>query len=151
MPFTDLAPPNSGVQVGSGVSFGLSVSKSGKATCRLTMRAAAQEKLFGKSVIGAKCMLQVGRGADEGLLRLVLCDDGDFLFARSMRGSASVKIKAWDLLPKDKRPAQQIEVKTMPSNIEVIFRLPKWCRPSGVGGKMEAEFGLKRHATVTDR
>ena len=61
----------------------------------------------------------------------------------SIKGSASITMSPWDLLPKDGRPAASCDIKHIPSNVEVIIKLPSWCKPSGVGGKIAAEFGLK--------
>lgn len=145
MPFTDVAPPAAPPPPGTGYSFGLQVSKRAR-TARLTIRADKQMQVFGKSIIGERVSVQAGRGSDEGRLRIVLDPNGDIEVKGGIKASASIKMNAWDLLPKDKRPAGACEVHSQPSNVELILTLPKWCRPSGVGGKMEAEFGLKKPA-----
>lgn len=143
MPFTDVAPPAAAAPPGTGYSFGLQVTKRNR-TARLTIRSDKQIQAFGKSIIGARVTVQAGRGADEGRLRIVIDPDGDIEVKGGIKDSAFIKMNAWDLLPKDKRPAGACEVYAQPSNVELILTLPKWCRPSGVGGKMEAEFGLKK-------
>lgn len=142
MPFTDIAPPPAPASAGSGIGFSLRINKRNR-TCRLTFRAEKQNQLFGGPIAGKKFSAQAGRGADEGLLRLVLDPNGDLEAKASMKGSAYITMSAWDLLPKDKRPAAEAEVKSSPSNVELILKLPSWAKPSGVGGKMEQEFGLK--------
>lgn len=113
-------------------------------TCRLTFRADMQERLFGGPIEGKKFHVQVGRGADEGSLRIVMTEDGEFEAGSGIKGSSSIHMAGWDLLPKDKRPAASCKVKSAPSNVEAIITLPPYCRPSGVGGKMAAEFSLKK-------
>lgn len=143
MPFTDVAPPEV-KPAGTGISFALAISKRTSAA-RMTFNLRAQEEIFGTPIAGRKCFAKVGRGTDEGKLLLVLQDDGDLELKSSMKGSASVRMKAWDLLPKDKRPAAPC---TYVGRQEggYLFKLPDFCRPSGVGGKIEAEHGLRRGA-----
>lgn len=143
MPFTDIpalpAPP----PPGTGISFGLQITRAGRKV-RLTIRADLQEQLFGGPIEEKRFNAQVGRGADEGRLRLVMCDDGPLVARKGMRGSAFINMAGWDLLPNDKRPAAPAKIHSTPSNVEVILTLPDYCRPSGRAGKMEAEFGIKR-------
>lgn len=144
MPFTDVSPPEV-VSSKTGISFSLSAGK--KATvARVSFTAQAQEEIFGGSIAGKSFFAKVGRGADEGLLLIVQQKDGDLEAKSSMHGSASIKMKAWDLLPKDKRPAVQIEC-LRPEMGGFIFKLPPWAKPSGAGGKLEAEHGIKRTRT----
>lgn len=143
MPFTDIAPPPAPAPPGTGISFGLQIKKRGGNTVRLTFREHMQTTLFGGPIGGKKFSAQAGRGTDEGRLRLVLDENGDLEAKQGMKGSAYIVMGAWDLLPKDKRPSAPVEVHSTPSNYELILTLPAWTRPSGVGGKMEQEFGLK--------
>lgn len=141
MPFTDVAPPVETTN-STGISFSLSVGKKAR-TARISFNKQAQEEIFGGPIIGKKFFAKVGRGQDEGRLLIVQQDDGDLEAKAAMRGSASIRMKAWDLLPNDKRPAKSIEL-LEPSMGGFLFLLPSWARPTGVGGKMESEHGLKR-------
>lgn len=141
MPFTNIAPPETATNK-SGISFSLSIAKK-TSTARISLTAAAQLELFGSSIIGEKFSAQVGRGADEGRLLIRRDGNGDLIAKQSMHGSASIKMKAWDLLPKSKMPAMSIE--TIGSHEGgLLFQLPPWASPSGVGGKLEQEFALNK-------
>jgi len=144
MPFTDIAPPPAPKPAGTGISFGMSINKAKQVKVRLTIREDLQLQLFGEAIAGKKMSAQVGRGSDEGLLRLILDESGDLEAKGGIKGSVYINMAGWDLLPKDKRPSAPCAVKSAPSNFEVILKLPAFCRPSGVGGKMEEEFGLKK-------
>ena len=141
MPFTEIAPPEVKSNK-SGISFSLSVAKK-TSTARISITAAAQQELFGKSIVDAKFTAKVGRGADEGKLLLIEDPEGTLVAKSSMHGSAFIKMKAWDLLPKDKRPSQSIESLGSKDG-GLLFELPRWASPSGPGGLMEAEHGLKK-------
>lgn len=141
MPFTDVSPPEPTTSK-TGISFGISEGKRTK-TARITLTAQAQKEVFGGSIVGKRFCAKVGRGQDEGRLLLIQVDDGELEAKASMRGSASIKMKAWDLLPNGKVPSQACEL-IEPSMGGFVFQLPKWARPSGVGGKMEQEHGIKR-------
>lgn len=141
MPFTDIAPPES---TSNKTGISMSLSERGKAQIvRISFVKEAQAELFGGPVAGKRFFAKVGRGAHEGQLLLTQHDDGDLEAKGSMHGSANIKMKAWDLLPKGKRPAVQIELME-PAMGGFLFKLPAWAKPSGVGGKMESEFGLKK-------
>lgn len=142
MPFTDVAPPTI-KKPGTGISLSLRKTARAGVTARLTFTEQKQRDLFGDAIHGRAAHIQVGRGVDEGRLRLVFTEDGEFTFSSGVQGSASIVMAAWDLLPKDKRPAEACTVHSRPSNYEVILTLPKFCRPSGLGGKLEQEHGLK--------
>ena len=145
MPFTDIAPPPIPAgSSGTGISMSMSEIKKRGTKVRLTITEEMQIKMFGGPIHGKKFVAQVGRGPDEGLLRLVVVDDGDLVAKAGVKGSASIPMSGWDLLPKDKRPASSCELKSSPSNVEAILELPSWCKPSGVGGKIAAEHALKR-------
>jgi hypothetical protein len=92
----------------------------------------------------------VGRGVDEGRLLIHPVEQGGFKATRSFRDSAAIKIGAWDLLPKDKRPSQSGKVlRVTPEG--VVIELPKWAMPSAPDGKMGAEFALKPVPRAGDR
>lgn len=142
MPFTEAprVPVSSGE--GSGVSISMQVAKSG-AKVRISLKKEVQEDHFGGSIIGQKFKVMIGRGVDEGLLQIRRDDTGEAVATASTHGGASIKVGRWDLLPKDKRPAQQCEIKQATPDM-MVLKLPGWCKPSGAGGKMEQEHGLKR-------
>lgn len=142
MPFFDVKAPEAKAKIGTGFGFGLSVTKS-QVKARLTIRADKQEQFFGGPLAGKMFSVQAGRGADEGLLRIVLDEQGDIEAKRMMHGTVSLSLRAWDLLPKDKRPAAQCDVKAAPSNFELILKLPPWARPSSSQGNLAKEFALK--------
>lgn len=143
MPFTDIAPPPAPPPPGTGFTFSLQVTKR-ITKARLIIRADKQDQFFGGSVAGKAFSAQVGRGSDEGKLRLVLDPQGDLEAKPTMKGSVIINMRAWDLLPKDKRPAAACEVLSAPSSHELILKLPSFCKPSGVDGKLAAEFALKK-------
>ncbi len=142
MPFSDAPPPAAPAATGSGISFGLSVGKR-RSSCRLTIRKAAQEKIFGADLTGKRAHVKVGRGADEGRLLIQIARDGEFEFRPSMHGSVMLTLGTWDLLPKDKRPAAECSLHSV-NGSSVVLQLPSWTKPSGVGGRIAAEHSLKR-------
>jgi hypothetical protein len=144
MPFTDARPVESKTPNGTGISMSLSEPKRGRQVVRLTFSSAVQVALFGGPIRDLRFDIGIGRGADEGKLRLVLVDDGEFVAGGGVAGSASIRITAWDLLPKSKMPSAAISIDHRPSNVEVILKLPSWAKPNGAGGRMEQEFGIKR-------
>lgn len=142
MAFTDVAPPETWTNK-TGISFSLSApGKKKTATVRLSFTAVAQEEIFGGPIDGKRFFAKAGRAQDEGRLLLTEHDEGDLVAAKSMHGSANIKMKAWDLLPKSKRPAAAIDL-VGPQEGGFVFQLPTWARPNGVGGKMTEEYGLK--------
>lgn len=146
MPFTDVAPPPEKPKPGTGISFGLRIDKRKRGTVRITFTEERQEYLFGGPIAGKRFSAQAGRGADEGKLRVVVDGDGALEAKAGIKGSASLTMSAWDLLPKDKRPAAPCEIDAVPKAGEVILSLPPFCRPNGVGGKIESEFGIRKGA-----
>lgn len=144
MVFTDAALPKKGSGSGTGLSLAVRVTKGRGVLARLTLTETVQNTLFGGAVAGLHFHAQVGRGSDEGRLRLVQADDGEFVAKASVRGSVTITMAAWDLLPKDRRPAGACKVHSRPSNFEAILDLPTWSKPSGAGGRMEVDFGLKK-------
>lgn len=145
MSFTPVPLPPAKAPSSTGLSFSLQFFRSVR-KARLTIRAEMQEQLFGKSIIGEKFSAEVGRGSDEGKLRVVLDPEGGLVAQASVKGTAFISMGAWDLLPKDKRPAASCKVAASPSEKEVIVQLPEWCKPSAAGGKLASEFGLTRGA-----
>ncbi len=141
MAFTDVAPPEKNTAK-TGISFSLSILKPAS-VARLSFTAAAQMEIFERSIIAERCFAKAGRGPDEGRLLLVMQEDGDLEFKATMRGGASIRMNVWDLLPKDKRPAGAVDL-IGTGHGGLLFRLPPWARPSGPGGRMDAEHGLKR-------
>lgn len=148
MAFTDIAAPRAAKTAsGTGISFGLRFTKGRGGVARLTFNEEVQKIVFGGPVGGKRFHAQAGRGSDEGRLRLVVTPDGEIEAKPGIKGSVSLSMATWDLLPRDARPAGSCKVHSRPSNVEVILELPAWSRPSGVGGWMEAEHGLKRQTT----
>lgn len=143
MPFTDIAPPPAPKPPGTGISFSLTVNKAKQRKVRITVRADLQKQLFGELIAGKRFIAQAGRGADEGKLRLVMVPDGELEAREGIKDTIYINMSGWDLLPTDKRPAASCEVVSHPSNVEVILKLPPFCKPSGVGGKIAQEHALK--------
>lgn len=142
MPFTPapaVAPPK---PAGTGISCSLRISKRGSNTFWLIFNQEAQQRLFGGSIVGRHVSVGIGRGSDEGKLLVAFVEDGGFEVSRSFRGAALIKVGAWDLLPKDKRPVGPGEVVTVSAEA-IVIKLPKWARPSAPDGKLGSEFGLK--------
>jgi hypothetical protein len=145
MSFTPVPLPPAKAPSSTGLSFSLQFFRNVR-KARLTIRADLQEQAFGKSIIGEKFSAQVGRGSDEGKLRVVLDPEGGLVAQASVKGTAFISMGAWDLLPKDKRPAAPCKVDANPSQTEMIVQLPEWCKPSAKDGKLASEFRLKRSA-----
>ena len=134
MSFTEALPPKK-AETNTGISCSLRENKGGN-TVRIFISAAKQIELFGKSIGGEKCKALVGRDDDEGKLRIILDSDGLLELKESVKGSASVAIRAWDLLPETARPGRQIV--TFENDAKsVTLILPPWSRPNGAGGKVE--------------
>lgn len=147
MSFSPAPPIPTPAPAGTGISCYLRVTKRGR-IFTLYLSSATQDRIFGGPAAGMKFGVAIGRGSDEGKLQLMRLPDktepGDHVFeaGSSLRGGATIKCGAWDLLPKDKRPGSTVDlihydVKT------ITLRLPSWARPSGTGGVMAAEHGLK--------
>jgi hypothetical protein len=151
MPFTDAPPPPGKPKIGTGISMSLQSLKGGRMKARITFSAEIQKTIFGGPIAGSKFQVRVGRGSDEGKLLVVRTEDGDFTASDGVKGSSSLTVGAWDLLPKSKRPAASVEVASRPSNFEVVLKLPEWCRPSGATGRMAEEHGLKGPGKPTRR
>lgn len=135
MSFTEALPPRA-KQDGTGISFSLRELRSGL-QARVTMTEAAQKHIFGDVVVGRKAKALIGRDQDEGKLRIVLADDGFLEFTASIRGSVSLSIRAWDLLPGSPRKAEAAAVVEGGGGDAVTLRLPSWAKPNGAGGKVE--------------
>lgn len=137
-------------KIGTGISISLRELKGGRQKVRITFSTKIQTLIFGGPMAGRRFDVQVGRGTDEGKLRIVeigdgeVVENGEFTARPGVKGSASLFVGSWDLLPKGKRTAAPCEVAFSPRAGECILKLPAWCRPSGVGGRMEEQHGLKR-------
>lgn len=137
MPFTSAPPLPAPRPSGTGITCSTRISKRGN-TFWLIFNEDAQKRYFGRSIIGEKADVRIGRGSDEGKMQITL-GAGDFEVHKGMRGSATIKVGAWDLLPKDKRPAASGE----PINFNersMVLKLPSWAKPSSHDGKIAQEF-----------
>ena len=141
MSFTDVSSP---VQkpVATGISLGVLKSKSSH-TARMTFTATAQQEIFGGSIAGQHFSAQIGRGTDEGKLLLRQDERGGLVATASVKGSVFIRMKAWDLLPEKKVPAEPCELQDTRQD-GLLFKLPSWTRPSRPGGKLDQEHGRKR-------
>ncbi|GLT08013.1 hypothetical protein ACFQFQ_14720 [Sulfitobacter porphyrae] len=143
MPFTDIAPPPAPPPPGTGITFSLTVSTRGIRKVRITLREEIQNRYFGGPIDGMKFTAQAGRGSDEGRLRLAVNPEGTLTAKGGIKGSASIHMAGWDLLPKDKRPAASCKILESADGF-LILELPPFCKPSGVGGRMAEEFALRK-------
>lgn len=141
MTFTK-APPIIKVREGTGISCSLRYSKAGIGSFKIYINAPVQERVWGKRVGGQRCNVMVGRGSDEGLLRIELAKDGEFEFREFMKGSVALSTGAWDLLPKSARPSVQVKIKYFGDGVLDVV-LPSWAHPSGHDGKLAEEHGIK--------
>ena len=144
MPFTDVSAPVV-AKVGTGITFSLSVGKR-SSFCRLIFNQASQMEIFERSIFEVRFAARVGRGVDVGKLLLLEQGDGDLVATKSFHGSAAIKMASWDLLPKGKVPSGSVYL-LGPEMGGLMFQLPSWSKPSGVGGKIEKEHGLKTIAS----
>ncbi len=144
MPFTAAKPPPPPAPPGTGVSLSITVSKSGQARARLSIRGDVAEQVFGGPIVGKAFAVEIGRGADEGRLRIARDPTGAFEARKGLKSVATLWIAAWDLLPKSPRRAEPCRVRAGGGDGELILEMPDFCRPSAKGGKMEAEHGLGR-------
>lgn len=141
MSFTNALPPV-GNTIKTGISFGISARSRG-VTARLTFTAQAQQEIFNRPIAGLAFRVQVGRGQDEGRLLLSLDENGELQARGGVRGSASIPMKAWDLLPQAKTPAAPCDLLEGRAD-GLLIKLPVWTCPSKPGGKLDQEHGLKR-------
>lgn len=142
MSFTAAPPLPAPKPSGTGVSVALFHSKRG-GYVRFTITEDAQRRFFGDVIYSRSCAVQIGRGSDEGKVMINLVENGPFAFSdRGIKGSCSVKVGVWDLLPKDKRPAAACEVVHF-TDATLTLKLPSWARPSSHDGKIASEHGLK--------
>ncbi|MBV7394571.1 hypothetical protein [Mameliella sediminis] len=144
MPFKDARPPVQAAGPGTGVSISLAINKAGGGKVRLTLREDVQTARFGGPVAGKRFAVQIGRGSDEGRLRIFLDAMGAFEARAGIKGGATLYVAAWDLLPKSPRKAEPCRLKPFERQGELILELPDFCRPSRAGGKMDQEFGLRK-------
>lgn len=124
------------------ISASMRVSKNGVASVFLLVTRAAQSGGF-EDLIGKSFDVQVGRGDHHGILRLEEKPNGPFRFARSIQGSARLRIAAWDLLPKEAHKAAACERAGMDGNA-ILIRLPAWAQPEARRFAVAAEHGLRR-------
>ncbi|KHQ51126.1 hypothetical protein [Mameliella alba] len=144
MPFKDARPPVQAAGPGTGVSISLTINKAGNGKVRLTLREDVQSSRFGGPIAGQRFSIQIGRGCDEGRLRIARDDNGAFEARSGIKGGATLYVAAWDLLPKSPRKAEPCKMKPFEREGELILDLPDFCRPSRSGGRMDQEFGLKK-------
>ena len=142
MSFTEAPPAPSPKPTKTGITCSLRSSKRG-VVFKLILNAAVQERVFGCSIDGKTVKVLIGRGADEGRLQVYLDEDAKFTAKKSMHGSAAITMGAWDLFPKDSRPAASGGLKNMEYGKGLLIDLPSWARPSGCDGRMAVEHGLK--------
>lgn len=138
MSWTEARAPEKNVSSGTGISFGLTVAqKSGRRTARLNLTAAAQERLFDGPIVGKPVRVSVGRGSDAGKLRLELLGsdsvgEGVITAAASVKGSARIFLRAWDLLGETARPSEQAFVVEVIPNGDAgpaaVLQLPSWSK-----------------------
>ncbi len=143
MGFTDAKAPPPPAPPGTGVSIGLQINKAGEGRVRITVREDQQHRRFGGPIAGKRVTVQIGRGSDEGRLRIALDENGAFEVRAGIKGSASIIVAAWDLLPRSPRKSEPCTIKPGSQEGEIVLELPPFCRPSAKGGRMDAEFGLK--------
>lgn len=150
MSFTPAPPLPAPAPPGTGISLGLSVTgRSKKVTARVNFTASAQVETFGRAIDTEKdrADVLVGRGQDEGILRIRVHPEGEFPFGSAVNGSVNIKTARWDLLPSDKRPSAPCtalgEIEGEGGAICRNIKLPHWARPSARGGKLDTEFGIK--------
>lgn len=147
MPFIDAQAPEAPPANTTGINLALRSVGKGKNTrwkARMSISNSAQEEMFGSNVGGESFNVQIGQGVDEGFLRIVMCDDGEFEAKSLVKDSITLTIAAWDVLPKGVRPAAECKIKSKPSNVEAIIELPSWCKPNGHGGKNDSTYGMKK-------
>ena len=138
------ARPVPQAKYGTGISCRTVSRKDGVKSFILTMTGGFQEENFGYSIAGKPVKVEVGRGADSGLLKVLVAVDVDtgITATKSMKESARIKCRAWDTLgEEDQKTAPCKVVEKIADGI--VIRLPHWANTQA---KMEAEFGLKRPA-----
>jgi len=136
----------------TGISMSLSeVSKTRLAVVRLTFNAEAQNRLFGRAINPEtdRMELLIGRGQDEGRAQIRLCAEGDNVIKGGIKGSVSVRVGRWDLLPEGKYPGsacREIGAVSPADQIAVLLTLPDWASP--MKRQIAAKHGMsaKRHS-----
>ncbi len=125
--FTQAKPVETeGYQPGPKITSGFPSSRSMKSV-HLTLNALAQESLFGRGIAGEQVDVAIGRGDDEGKLKLSV-GTGPFTAKRGVNGSVRITMRFWDLLPKTHYPSGRCEyLKAVEGG--VIIKLPNWTRP----------------------
>ena len=141
MSFTPACAPLVAPKPGS-ISASLRENKRGVRTVCLTVTKSAQTGHLSEP-IGKKFDVRIGRGEHHGILRIEERPDGAFTFTPLVRGSARMLLSAWDLLPKEKRPAGACERAGSDGNA-LLLRLPSWAQPEARKLAVAAEFALRR-------
>ncbi|WP_104019117.1 hypothetical protein [Roseovarius nitratireducens] len=120
----------------TGISMSMSVSPKGRrATVRITLNADAQKRLFNRALNPEtdKVDVLIGRGVDEGHAKIVLNPNGAHQIRNSMKGSVSIRMARWDLLPEGKRPAGSVkplgDAEIEGDKITALVLLPDWASP----------------------
>lgn len=147
MSFSSAPPVPAPAPQGGGISCYLRIGKRGS-SFTIYFSAAMQDRIFGGPIRDQSFAMAVGRGSDEGKLKVsrfgpdIAADSPMFIARSSVRGGASIKSGVWDLLPKDKRPGSAVELLSYDDH-SCILKLPSWARPSARDGQLGQEFGLK--------
>lgn len=128
MPFETVLPPKK-FRSGTGISCSLRAARSVSTVC-IFINEAAQKDLFGGPVANRTCRVGYGTGPDAGLLQIIFDKDGDLQFTSGVRGTAVLKLRAWQGLPKDKRPSVSIAVKQNDER-KLVLQMPFWATPEG--------------------
>jgi|GEM_PF-1692477 len=137
----------------TGISMSLSEgSKTRLAVVRLTFNAETQNRLFGRAINPEtdRMELLIGRGQDEGRAQIRLCAEGDNVIKGGIKGSVSVRVGRWDLLPEGKYPGSACreigDPEKQGDQIAVLLMLPDWASP--MKRQIAAKHGMsaKRHS-----
>lgn len=123
MSFSPAQPAPAPVPGGSGYTFGLRQTKAAL-TATLHISAAAQDRDFGRRLAPGFVAVGVGRGQDEGRLLLTPATEG-VLAKPAMKGSVCLRLKPWDLLPKEPKKSEACKVAGK-TDCGVIIILPRW-------------------------
>lgn len=132
---------------GTGISASLRFTKSG-GKVRIAFTITAQRNLFGGSIAGQRFACAVGRGSDEGRIKVAAAPEGDFEAKPFLgNGGVTLTLGAWDLLPREDRPRHECKIAKVDAPAEretsIVLQLPDWASPSKPGGRMEAEHRLE--------
>lgn len=127
MTFTKLRPVPTGGTPKSGIRASAKVDRAaGVELVRLSINAKAQEELFDGPISEKRFDLEVGRGPDQGKLRMRENADGAFRPRKMMKGTVLFSISAWYGLPDGAHKPSDCEAEDVQDGI--ILRLPDWAR-----------------------